>query len=244
MSRTSVLILCVLAASGPLMLRARAAPQTPRAQPWMQAFPVDVKELATEGENPYFILRPGYQLTLEGKEGGKPTQLVITVLPETVNVGGVDTRVVEERESSAGVLAEISRNFIAIHPRTSDVYYFGEEVDVYKHGKLDGHEGAWRHGKGNAHFGLLMPGAPAIGMRYYQEFAPKVAMDRAEVVSVSEKTTTRDGVFERCLKTKETTPLEPLARESKIYAPGIGIVVDGPLTLVSHKYVAGGIAVT
>jgi hypothetical protein len=65
-------------------------------------------------------------------------------------------------------------------------------------------------------------------------------MDRAEVVSVSEKTTTRDGVFERCLKTKETTPLEPLARESKIYAPGIGIVVDGPLTLVSHKYVQVG----
>lgn len=207
------------------------------AQAWMQSFPVDVRELATEGENRYFILKPGYQLTLAGKDGSKPVQLVVTVLNETANIGGVETRLVEERETAAGVLVEVSRNFFAIHPRTKDVYYFGEDVDIYKNGKLASHEGAWRHGLNQAHFGLMMPGTPSLGLRHYQELAPKVAMDRVEIVSMTERSTTPAGVFENCLKMRETTPLEPFVRDTKVYAPGIGIVEDGPLKLVSHKYV-------
>ena len=236
-SYTCILSLCMLGASAALGHPAGAAPQAQRAQPWMQSFPVDVKELATEGENPYFILKPGDQLTLGGREGSKPVQLVITVLQETANIGGVDTRVVEERETAGGVLAEVSRNFFAIHPRTKDVYYFGEEVDIYKNGKLDSHEGAWHHGSNNAHFGLMMPGTPTLGLRHYQELAPKVAMDRVEIVSLTQRSTTPAGVFENCLKMTETTPLELFVRDTKVYARGIGIVEDGPLKLVSHKYV-------
>ena len=236
-ARMYVLTFCVLGASGALAPRVEAALEAQRSQPWMESFPVDVKELATDGENPYFILKPGYQLTLEGREGSKTIQLVITVLPETIDVGGVATRVVEERETSGGQLTEVSRNFFAIHPRTKDVYYFGEEVDIYKNGKLDGHQGAWRHGTGNARFGLMMPGTPTLGLRHYQELAPKVAMDRVEITSISETSTTPAGVFDRCLKVKETTPLERFARDYKVYAPGIGIVEDGPLKLVSHKFV-------
>jgi hypothetical protein len=58
-------------------------------------------------------------------------------------------------------------------------------------------------------------------------------MDRAEVVSLSERVTTPAGTFEKCLKTEETTPLEP-GRESKLYAPGVGLVTDGSLVLVSY----------
>jgi hypothetical protein len=206
-------------------------------QAWMDSFQVNLNELATEGENPYFVLKPGYQLTLEKKDGGKLVQLVVTVLQETMNVGGVNTRVVEERETSGGQLVEVSRNFFAIHPRTRDVYYFGEDVDMYKNGKLDNHDGAWRHGTNNARFGLFMPGMPKIGMRYYQEYAPKVAMDRSEVVSLDERSQTPAGMFDKCVKMKETTPLERFAREFKVFAPGIGLVQDGDLKLVSHKYV-------
>lgn len=232
-----LLSLCLLAAPGALERSDRLAPEAPGAQGWMKSFPVDVKELATEGENPYFILKPGYQLTLEGRDGGKLARLVITVLSETANIGGVETRVVEERETAAGELVEVSRNFFAIHPRTRDVYYFGEDVDIYKNGKLDSHEGGWRHGSNHAHFGLMMSATPALGLRHYQELAPKVAMDRVEIVSLSARSTTPAGVFENCLKMKETTPLEPFARDTKVYAAGIGIVEDGPLKLVSHKYV-------
>ncbi len=233
---TCVVILCILGAPALLGHPDGAAWDAQRAQPWMRSFPVDVKELATEGENPYFVLKPGYQLALEGMDGSKAVRLLVTVLQDTANIGGVETRVVEERETAGGVLVEVSRNFFAIHPRTKDVYYFGEDVDIYKHGKLASHEGAWRHGSNNAHFGLMMPGTPALGMRHYQELAPKVAMDRVEIVSLTERSTTPAGVFENCLKMKETTPLEVFARDTKVYARGIGIVEDGALKLVSHKY--------
>jgi hypothetical protein len=201
---------------------------------WMQSFKVDPGELATTGENRYFILRPGYRLTLEGKESGRAARLVITVLDETKNLGGVETRVVEERETSGGAPVEVSRNYFAISKRTGDVYYFGEDVDIYRHGKLAGHEGGWHHGSSNARYGLMMPGAPALGTRYYQEQAPGVAMDRAEIVSLTERAATPGGTFEGCLKTKETSPLEPLAKEFKLYAPGVGLIKDGSLELVSH----------
>jgi hypothetical protein len=212
-------------------------PWAPVQQPWLQSFAVEVKDLATEGENPYFILKPGYQATFEGKASGKAAKLVITVLNETKNVAGVDTRIVEERESSGGELVEVSRNFFAIHPGTGDVYYFGEDVDMYKKGKVVSHEGSWQHGTNGAKFGLMMPGKPSIGMRFYQELAKGIAMDRAEIVSLTDRLTTPAGVFEKCLKTKETTPLEKLAREYKIYAPGVGLVKDGDLVLVSHQFV-------
>jgi len=200
---------------------------------WQQAFAVNAADLATIGENPFLILKPGYQLTLEGRESGRTVRLVVSVLDDTKVVGGIEARVVEERETENGVLVEVSRNYMAIHKTTHDVYYLGEDVDVYKGGKVANHEGAWLHGTGGAKLGLLMPGAPVVGQRYYQEVAPKVAMDRAEVVSLSERVTTPAGTFEKCLKTEETTPLEP-GRESKLYAPGIGLITDGSLVLISH----------
>ncbi len=224
--------LCVM-----LVLFAGARPartQRSTAQPWLQSFSARPADLTTVGENRYFILKPGYTLTLEGREDGTPVRLVVTVLNETKAVGGIDTRVVEERETRAGELAEVSRNYLAIEKGTNNVYYFGEDVDVYKAGKVVAHEGAWLHGSNNAKFGLMMPGAPSVGLRYYQEMAPGVAMDRAQIASLSERLATPAGTFEKCLKTEETTPLEPKAREYKMYAPGVGLVKDGGLVLTGR----------
>jgi hypothetical protein len=58
-------------------------------------------------------------------------------------------------------------------------------------------------------------------------------MDRAKIVSVSERVATPAGTFENCLKTEESTPLEP-GREFKLYAPGVGLIRDGVLDLVSY----------
>src|SRR5689334_19507161 len=96
------------------------------AQAWQTSFPVDVKGLATEGESTYFVLRPGFEATFQGG-GGK---LVITVLPQTETIGGVPTRVVEEREWKGTELVEVSRNYFAIDATSGDVYYFGEDVDA------------------------------------------------------------------------------------------------------------------
>ena len=113
------------------------------------------------------------------------TKTISGVLDETGKVTSITTRVVEEREWKDGEIIEVSRNFFAICPSTKDVFYFGEEVDDYKDGEVFSHSGAWLAGKNGA-AGLIMSGDPAVGMRYYQEIAPDVALDRAEIVSLDE----------------------------------------------------------
>jgi hypothetical protein len=140
------------------------------------------------------------------------------------------------------VVIEVSRNYFAVNTRTGDVYYVGEDVDMYKHGKVTSHDGSWRHGSNGATFGLMMPGTPSVGLRYYQELAKGTAMDRAEIVSLNERVVVPAGPFDQCLKTKETTPLEPLAREYKIYARGVGLIKDGSLELVSHQFLKDPVA--
>ena len=153
---------------------------------------------------------------------------------QTEVVGGVETRVVEERETAGGELVEISRNFFALCQNNSSIFYFGEEVDIYKDGKIISHSGAWRADSGDAKAGLMMPGIILLGAKYYQEVAPKVAMDRAEIISINETLQTLAGKFENCLLTEETTPLEPKNKEYKIYAPGIGLIQDGELLLTKY----------
>jgi hypothetical protein len=209
-------------------LAAQAKRQVDRS--WTTEFALDSGELVTTGRNPYFILEPGYVLTLEDKD----TRLVITVLDDIRPVDNVDTRVVEERETSKGQPVEVSRNFFAISRRTNAVFYFGEDVETYKNGKVVGHEGAWQAGANGARFGLAIPGLPLLAAKYYQEIAPGVAMDRAEIVGLSEIVSTPAGDFKDVLKVVETTPLEPGVREYKYYARGIGLIQDGSLKLTKY----------
>lgn len=190
-------------------------------------------QFESSGRNQFFILEPGYQLTLENKKGGK---LVVTVLNETRKIGSVETRIVEENESENGKTIEISRNFFAFCKQNAGVYYFGEETDVYKNGKVTKGEDSWT-AEGENRAGVAMPGLVLLGARYYQEIAPKVAMDRAEIVSLNETKQTLAGAFTNCLKTEETTPLEPKGKEYKLYAPGIGLIQDEDLLLTKYGFV-------
>jgi hypothetical protein len=197
-------------------------------------FGEDVRDLESHGTNPYFSLEPGYVLDLAGEEKGKELRLTITVLPETRTIAGIETRVVEERESLGGELKEVSRNYFAISKRTNNVYYFGEEVDVYKGGKIANHEGAWLHGANGARYGLAMPGTPLLGARFQEESAPGAAMDRGEIVKTNETITVPAGLFTGCLEISETTPLEPGEHETKLYAPRVGLIRDGAAKLVKY----------
>jgi hypothetical protein len=158
-------------------------------------FDVDKGNLVSSGKNPCFVLVPGFELRDDD------TTLIITVLKDTKLVDGVETRVVEEREEKDGKPAEISRNYFAIDKTDHSVYYFGEDVDDYKAGKLAGHGGAWLAGVNGATFGLFMPGDPKVGAKFYQEQAPGTAMDRCEVVAVNEEFTTPAGKFKNCPST-------------------------------------------
>ncbi|MCC6124944.1 MAG: hypothetical protein IT426_08280 [Pirellulales bacterium] len=199
-----------------------------RGDEFQRKFAVEKADLASVGNNPYFIpLEPGYRLEFRGGQD----KLVITVTDKVKKVDGVETRVVEEREEKAGRLIEISQNYFAIDKKTGAVYYFGEDVDIYRDGKVVNHEGSWLSGAGGAVFGMMMPGKPKVGEKFQQEVAPGVAMDRAEIVSLEASVKTPAGKFEKCLLSKESSSLEKGTGE-KIYAPGIGLVKDDEFELV------------
>ncbi len=198
---------------------------------WQQEFNLAGCDLMATGRNEFFILEPGFQLVLEGGN----EKVAITVLDETRTITGLETRLVEEREWINGTLIEVSRNFFAICPATGDVFYFGEEVDDFKDGASVGHSGAWVAGEGGARAGLIMPGDPTPGMCYYQEIAPDVALDRAEVIGIDETLITPAGTFTGALKTEETSGLKS-ELGFKTYAPGIGLIQDERLLLIEWGF--------
>lgn len=200
---------------------------------WQEEFDFSNCTLSTEGTNDYFILEPGFQLVLEGGN----EVLAITVLDDTIEIDGILTRVVEEREWRNEELIEVSRNFFAICEETKDIFYYGEDVDMYSGGELASHSGAWRAGVDNARAGLIMPGTAVVGMKYYQEIAPGVAMDRAQVLSLDEVLRTPAGEFPNSLKTQEGTALNLLEKEFKTYAQGIGLIQDQKLLLIEFGFI-------
>ena len=204
---------------------------------YTRSFRAENCTFSSTGRNPFFILEPNYQLVLGGEDAGDAAQLTITVLNETREVNGTQTRVVEERESVGGKLVEISRNFFAICEETNSVFYFGEEVDIFENGMIVDHEGAWRAGEGTNRAGIIMPGTILLGARYYQEIAPSVALDRAEITDMGEAIQTPSGDFSDTLITRETNALEPGVAELKYYAAGIGLVQEEDLKLEHYGFI-------
>ena len=204
---------------------------------YTRSFRAENCTFSSTGRNPFFILEPNFQLVLGGEDAGDAAQLMITVLNETREVNGTQTRVIEERESVGGDLVEISRNFFAICEETNSVFYFGEEVDIYENGMIVDHEGAWRAGDGTNRAGIIMPGTVLLGARYYQEIAPGVALDRAEITDMGKAIQTPSGDFSDTLITRETSELEPDVVELKYYAAGIGLVQEEDLKLEHYGFV-------
>ncbi len=225
-----VLLLSLASATG----NVSAFSGSTNSEGWVDSFDLDECEFSSIGKNSYFFLQPGYQLILEGEEDGEAIQLIVTVLNETRVVDGIETRVVEEREAQDGELIEVSRNYFALCAPDNDIFYFGEDVDMYEDGEIVSHEGAWLAGIDGAMPGVIIPAKPEVGLKYYQEVAPGIAEDRAEILSLNEALDTPAGKFENVLKVEETTPLEPGVREYKFYAPGIGLIQDEDLKLVKY----------
>jgi len=230
---TAVVVLTVIALVCPLFLENSAWPAEPKKRAFTTDFRIEDCTFSDTGRNPYFSLNPGDRLTLTDGE----VVLQITVLNQTKTITfktakgkqlTVKTRVVEELETENNHVIERSRNFFARCVQTNDIHYFGEDVQPAAIG------GAWLAGKHGAQPGVIMPGTFLLGSRYFQEIAPKVALDRAEHVEMGLKVETEAGTFNGCVRIVETTPLEP-GESEKIYCPGVGLVFDNELELVEFQ---------
>jgi hypothetical protein len=182
--------------------------------------------------NPYYPLHVGDEWLLEGEEDGSLIRLHVEVLAETEVIGGVTTRVVEETEWVDDELLEVSRNFFAANGNAT-VCYFGEEVDIYESGEIVSHEGAWRADEQGNFPGIIMPADPKPGMRYLMEGAPGIAQDVGLVVG-SGRTVTPAGTFTETVRIRESAG-DPGDFDFKVFAKNVGILTDGPLSLVSYS---------
>lgn len=196
--------------------------------PWQADFRVARDRLGAGPGNAYFPLTPNQTLVYKSKTETD----TVTVLKEIMRIDGVQTRVVEDRVVASGQLQELTRDYYADDRITHDVYYLGEDVNVYRNGRVINHAGSWRSGKRGAHFGLIMPAIPKRGMRFYQERARGAGMDRAEIIATDGTTSTPAGTFHACIIMRETNPMEPSAIEIKYYAPNVGVVKDSDAQLV------------
>ena len=128
-------------------------------------------------------------------------------------------------------LIEISRNFYA-QTQDGTLCYFGEDVDIYEGGVVVSQEGAWRaDDRGNAP-GIFTPADPP-GMTYQQEVVPGIAEDTATVIRRGRTVTVPAGTFADTITVRDFNPLDG-SRGTKVYAPGVGLIVDGPLDLISY----------
>ena len=180
--------------------------------------------------NRFFPLVPGTTFHYESKtKDGLETEDFI-VSSDTKVILGVTARVVEDIVRLDGSLTEHTFDWFAQNQETGDVWYFGENSRQFDPatGKLLGREGSWEAGRKGAQAGIIMWGDPAahVGETYREEFAPGVAEDMARVVSLDARARVPYGSFTGCLKTENSTPLEPDVREEKYYCPGVGLVLE------------------
>jgi hypothetical protein len=82
-----------------------------------------------------------------------------------------------------------------------------------------------------------MPGTILLGSRYYQEIAPDVALDKAEIVNMNQTVNVPAGSFDNVIKVIETNDLEPGIEEANLHAPGVGQVIDNDMKLVRYGYI-------
>jgi hypothetical protein len=184
-------------------------------------------DFSTRIDNPYWPMRPGtrwvYRETTP--DGGKVRD-VVTVTRRTKRIAnGVEARVVLDVATEHGKVVEKTEDYYA-QDRAGNIWYLGENTKSYENGRFKSSEGSFEAGVDGARAGIVMRAHPRRGMSYRQEQYPGHAEDRARIMSLREQAEVPFGHFRRTLLTRDTTPLEPRIVEYKLYARGVGPVLE------------------
>jgi hypothetical protein len=189
---------------------------------------IDPANYVTTIDNPLFPLLPGTTFVYEGQTAGGLERDEFAVTHNTRTIAGVTCVEVHDTVTVDGVLTEDTLDWFA-QDVAGTVWYFGESSKELDGGVVVSLEGSWMAGVDGAFPGIVMEAHPVVGDFYRQEFLLGEAEDLAEVSSIDESVTLSDNsMFAHCVKTTETSPLEPDALENKFYAPTVGnvLVVD------------------
>jgi hypothetical protein len=199
----------------------------PRFGPGASYHPhIDPADFSPNVTNPWFPLTPGRTLVYTGTKDGRPALDLFAATRRTKLIGGVRTRVVEDRLYLANVLHERTSDYYA-QDRCGNVWYFGEDTaELDRHGKVVSTEGTWHFGVDGAQPGVFMQAHPQLGRQFRQEWYRGHAEDVFKVIDRNAAVTVPAGTFGHALRTAEWTALEPDVLDNKFYIRGIGEVAE------------------
>ena len=186
---------------------------------------LDPSEFTSEIDNPWLPLHAGARWVYRESDGeGGEQRVEVTVLDETREVMGIETRVVHDLVTEDGMPVEDTYDWYA-QDADGNVWYFGEDTKEFENGKVSTTAGSWEAGVDGAQPGILIQAEPAVGDTYRQEYYAGEAEDAAEVLSLDEWVEVPSGSYDGVLMTKDYTPLQPEILEHKFYARGVGLVL-------------------
>src|SRR5438094_5586128 len=206
------------------------------ATPAVHAAEAQHPSFVTVIDNPYFPLTPGTKFMYRGVEDGEHKRDLVTVISSyTKTISGVICTVVLDRVFVGSEVQERTHDWYAQDTK-GNVWYFGEDTKDFSEDTVST-EGSFKAGKNGAKPGIIMEANPMPEDLYFQEDAPGVAEDQANVLDLhaGAKTPFRNFTTD-VLKIAEFTDLEPGIVEHKFYFKGIGEVKEQGVKGESAKF--------
>src|SRR5215469_17725619 len=177
--------------------------------------------------NRYLPFPVGRTLIYRGIRDGVTQIDRVHVTSKTRVLEGITATAVSDVATHNGRLLEKTTDYYA-QDKQGNVWYLGENTAAYSHGHVD-HSGSWLAGVHDGEPGIVMLAHPQVPDAYRQEFLAGQAEDTAWIVN-------RGGTFRlpfttvhHVLTSLEFTRLEPRVVDQKLYAPGLGIIVERSL---------------
>jgi len=216
----------ILALWAPL---ASGAPSNASACGTTYAPMLDPADFVAVIDNPYFPLPVGRKLVYTGVKDGQTQTDTVVVTDQKKVILGITATVVSDIATHDGAVLEKTLDFYA-QDKQGNVWYVGEDTTAFlPNGKTDT-SGSFLAGVDGAEPGIIMEADPQIPDAYRQECYAGEAEDTAWVVGTSGSVRVPYGKVRNILTTLESTQIEPGAYDEKVYAPGIGIVIEQSLT--------------
>jgi hypothetical protein len=180
-------------------------------------------------DNPYFPLPVGRTLIYKGIKDGVTQTDRVTVTSHTKVLEGIIATTISDIATHHGRLLEKTRDWYA-QDAQGNVWYLGEDTKAYlPNGTVDT-AGSWKAGVNDGEPGIIMPANPRIPNGYRQEYLKGVAADTAWTVQRGGSVTVPYGRVTHILVSLEASAVEPGAYDQKVYAPGVGVVIERAIT--------------
>jgi hypothetical protein len=175
-------------------------------------------------DNPYLPLSTHRRCEFRGEGSRSVLTLLNTTRRFDVSGRPVDVAVLRDDAYERGKLVERTRDYFA-QADDGTVYYFGEDVDNIRNGRVVDHDGTWLYGKHTDALGVAMLPNPKVGEQYHFEDVPGVTTESNRVEETGARAEAGGRLHANVIRISEF--IQPEGElEHKLYAPGVGTIVS------------------